>query len=75
MDQYKIHPQPEWDAFHDYWADNDVHPPRTIAERIANHYCSDPLVIGPLVDAISIAIEDAMEHGMKLGPLIPPPQS
>jgi hypothetical protein len=44
-------------------AENNVEPPRTIAERIAWRFGAGPT--HPLVDAISHAIEDAMDLGAR----------
>ena len=72
-DQFKIAPQPEYDALYAFDAENNVEPARTIAERIVKKYgCG---LTHPLVDDISHAIEDAMDLGVRRGPLIPPQRS
>ena len=66
----KIARQPEWDALYAFDAENNVLPARTIAEKIAERHGLQ--LWYSLVDEISHAIEDAMELGIKRGPLIPP---
>lgn len=69
MNKNKITPQPEWDAIHQFDADNNVEPARTIAERIAWKYGAGKT--HSMVDDIAHAIEDAMELGQRRGLLIP----
>ena len=69
MNNNKITSQPEWDALHQFDADNNVEPARVIAYRIAAKYGHSPT--GRLVDEIAHAIEDAMELGQRRGLLIP----
>lgn len=68
-DQFKIHPQPEYDALHAFDQENDVQPARTLAERIGSKYRIR--WDNPLIDDISHAIEDARDLGVRRGPLIP----
>jgi len=69
-DQFKITPQPEYDALNAFDAENNVEPFRTIAERIGWRYGAGKT--HSLVDAIASAIEDAYNLGVRRGPLIPP---
>ena len=69
MRDFKIIPQPEYDALHAFDAENNVEPFRTIAERIARKYGAGET--HSLVDDIAQAIEDAYNLGERRGPLVP----
>jgi hypothetical protein len=75
MTENKISHQPEYDALNAFDAENDVQPARRIAESIVSLHCSDPLVIEPLVDAVSHAIEDARDLGERRSQFVPPSRS
>lgn len=64
----KIASTPAWDAVHEFDAQNNVEPFRTIAERIA--YGAGCSKNHPLVDEISAALEDAYNLGERRGPLV-----
>jgi len=66
---FKITPQPEYDALNAFDAENNVEPARTIAERIAWRF--DFPSGHTIVDAISHAIEDAMEIGQRRAAYLP----
>lgn len=67
--EFKIEPQPEYDALNAFDAENNVEPPRRIAERIAHK--NRVRKTHPMVDDISHALEDAMRIGEKRGKFLP----
>jgi hypothetical protein len=56
------------EALFKFDSENNIEPFRTVAERIAKRY--DIALYSPLVDAISNALEDAHDIGVKRAPYL-----